>query len=459
MKKSFRIFTLVFLLFMVGLACVIPGGVSTSDPADALNTRVVASLTAFQQSLPNGARATPTVLPEIEHEDYRMAYLKDNDVWFCCTFGTLKYRLTFTGDVQDIAISPDGQIVAYIREIEPFNHEIWAVHSFDPGNSKPFLLVSSADFMAAYSASETDKPAGLSVFQFDWQPGTHNLFYNTRPLFEGPGSFGYDDLQKVDVDSLTKSTVFSAGNGGKFYFSPDGNHMAIVRPASISTVNSDGSNLRENVVVYPEIFTYSEYLYYPTPIWAPDSSYLRVVIPPADPMLESVPYTLWFIPTDGSPAIVTGTISAIPFDWPDKAISPDLNRLGYVQKTEGEEDPNLRDIKLANADGSGEGTYLTGEGAQFLGWLPNSAQFVFKVSSGPDIGVHVSSLEGGYITLSLVPSEISSISWTDPTHGLVLMQKSDVSELLYVHLGGSNPFFMDSGQITKFDFTVFTQEY
>jgi hypothetical protein len=378
-----------------------------------------------------------------------VAYVKDKNAWIW-TDGGVALQLSLSGDVMDVSISRDGQIIAYTREITPFNHEIWAVNN-DGSNSR--LLVSSAEFMATYSGSAANLPSGVSAYQFGWQPGTHDLFYNTRPLYEGPGSFSYDDLHKINVDNLTKQTLFSAGNGGKFFFSPNGSQIAIVRSTSISLVNSDGSNLRSNLVSFPTVITYSEYLYYPTPRWAPDSNSLRVVIPPADPILDPTPpYNLWLIPADGSPAVATGTIPAIPFDWPDSAISPDLNRLGYLQKTGGGADPNMRDIKLANADGSGVVWYMSGDGAQFLGWLPNSAQFAFKVFSGPDAGVHVSSLAEGYLTLSLDPTQVRSITWIDNTHYLALWRNGSTTELRYSVLGGGTT-LLGSGEIWGYDFS------
>jgi len=454
MKRSIRIFTIVSLLILVSLACAIPGGTPTSNPVDDMGTQVAATLTALS---PQGATEIPPTLEPMPASPtvppapavLRVVYVKNNNA-FIWTDGGVTLQLTMSGDVSDAYISQDGQIVAYLRDIEPFNREIWAVNN-DGSNSH--LLVSSADFMATYSGSAADLPSGIGTFQVGWQPATHNLFYNTRPLYEGPGSFGYNDLHMVNVDSLTKQTLFSAGNGGNFFFSPNGNQLAVVKPTSISMVNSDGSNLRSNVVNFPTVITYSEYLYYPTPVWAPDSNSLRVMIPPADPLLDPMPpYNLWLIPANGSPAIASGTVPAIPFDWPDTAISPDLNRLGYIQKTGGGADPNMRDIKLANADGSGVVWYMSGESAQFLGWLPNSAQFAFKVFSGPDVGVHVSSLAEGYFTLSLTPSEIRAISWIDNTHYLALWQNAGITALRYNVLGGGT-ILVDSGQIWGYDFS------
>ncbi|MCG7852063.1 MAG: hypothetical protein MIO92_06040, partial [Methanosarcinaceae archaeon] len=201
MKRSIRIFTVVSLLILVSLACAIPGSLPTSNPQDALGTLVAANLTALAQDLPLGITEVPPTVESIPASPtippvpavLRVTYIKDNNAWLW-TDGIGAIQLSMSGDVRDAFISSDGQIVAYRREIGPFNHEIWAVNN-DSSNSR--LLVSSADFMAAYSGSAADIPSGVSAYQFGWQPGTHNLFYNTRPLYEGPGFFGYDDLHIV----------------------------------------------------------------------------------------------------------------------------------------------------------------------------------------------------------------------------------------------------------------------
>jgi hypothetical protein len=452
MKKSFRILTIISLLILVSLACAIPGGLPTSNPLDTLGTQVAGTLTALSQFLPLETTVVPpTLVPSpatpAPPAVLRVAYVKNNNAWIWTEGGAIQ-QLTMTGDVYDVSLSQDGQLIAFVREVAPLTQEIWVVNN-DGSNLR--LLVSPADFLALYTGPAAEIPVGMSAYQLDWQPGTHNLFYNTRPLYEGPGSFGYDDLHMVNVDSLAKLTFFPGGQGGKFFFSPNGSQLAMVKPTSISLVNSDGSNLRSNLVVFPMVITYSEYLYYPSPLWASDSSSLRVVIPPADPILEPTPpYSLWFIPANGSPAVATGTIPAIPFAWPDDAISPDLNRLAYLQRTGGV-NSNMRDIKLANADGSGVVWYMNGDGVQFLGWLPNSAQFVFSVQSGPEVGIHVSSLAEGYTTLSLVPYQIRSFSWLDNTHYLAFWQNGGITELRYNVLGGGST-LLDSGEIWGYDY-------
>ena len=244
----------------------------------------------------------------------------------------------------------------------------------------------------------------------------------------------------------------TAGDGGRFVFSPDGIRLALVKPTSISLVNADGTHLYRDVLSFPSVITYSEYFYYPNPVWSLDSSSLKVVIPPQDPLTDPLlPSSVYSMAVDGSPAVMIGSILAMPFAWPDNAISPDLNRLGFAQQT-GDPTLNMRDINLANADGSGIVWYMSGEGAQFMGWLPNSMQFVFEVARGAEKGTHVSSLAEGYFTLSSDPTQIRSIRWVDATHYLCLRQNGGTTELQYNIFQGTH-FVIASGQIWSFSFT------
>ena len=456
MKQLSKLWITIVILILASLACKLAGGIPTSNPISQIGTTIASTLTALGPILPQASTEIPPVdaiptpapteppLPSI----LRVAYLKDGNAWVWSDGGgTL--QLTTSGDVQDVRISSDGQVIAYLRNIASFNDELWAINN-DGNNSR--LLVSAADFMATYAGTAGDPPSGISAFQFDWQPGSHNLYFNTKPLYEGPGSFGYNDLQLVNADSLEKTTLFSTGNGGEFFFSPDGNQVALVTPTNISLANSDGTNLRLNILTYPAVITYSEYMYYPQPIWSSDSSELRVVIPPEDPkVIPLIPSGLWLIPTDGNMAINTGGILAIPYAWPDNAISPDLNRVGYAQSV-GDPPDNMREIHLARTNGRADFWYMRGESAQFLGWLPNSHQYVFSVESGPDIGTHVSSLAEGYTTLSADPASIGNISWTDDTHYLHIWRTGVSMELRYGVLGGGSS-LLDSGQIWGYDFS------
>lgn len=453
-KKSLSLFVLIILIISI-LSCnfqpEIPAPVQ--DQIDVLETTVASTLTALV--LPVDTTTSPEVLPlntpEVTSEPpvLRVVYLKNLNAYVWTQAGG-SVQLTFTGDLRDISISSDGQVIAYTRTTASFVEEIWVVNN-DGSNSR--LLVSSAELVASYSGNPTDMPSGIGVYQLEWQPGTHNLYYNTRPLFEGPGFGSYNDVYTVNSDSLSKALIFPADSGGKIYFSPNGFLMAVVTPSGINLANADGTNLHSGLITFQPVMTYSEYAYYPRPVWAPDSSGLRVVIPPGDPLASPLPpSTLWFIPADGSSASAVGSILALPFDWPDFAISPDLSRIGYVSPVGAPAD-NLRDIHIANADTSADVVFLGSEQSSFEGWLPNSTQFVFEVSNGAAQGVHVGNVGGGYATLSTDPVSMGNISWPENTHYLFLLRNGGVTELRYDLLGGGGSLLIDSGDISSYEFS------
>jgi hypothetical protein len=446
MKKTVHFSIVAAALIFVTLACgSLPTPAPTLDVGDVVATQLAATLTALAPVVP-----PPATVPPPAPQPLRVAYVKDNDLWLW-TEGAGARQLTVSGGVQEARLSDDGQVIAFVREPVIFHPEILAINS---DGSSERMLVSSAALWAAYSGSPGDFPGGIGVYHMDWRPGSHALYYNTKPLYEGPGLMGYDDLRAVDADSLAQTTIFNPGEGGMFHFSPDGAQLALVTPTSISLANADGSRLRRNVLTFAPVITYSEYLYYPDPVWAADSSGLRVAIPPADPLIEPLqPTGLWYLPIDGSAAIFSGNILAMPFAWPDTAISPDLSRVGYVTPV-GVPTENLRELHLAGADASGDAIYIGGESAEFIGWLPNSSQFVFVIrGSGVTRGTHVGSVGGGYITLSADPYLMHAITWVDSTHFLHLRRNGDAWELRYNELGGAGSTLLDAGQIWGYDYS------
>jgi len=464
MKASLRIWLVILALAFVTLACgTLPGSTPTEDTTDLVGTQVAATLTAVagEGSAPPPVETTApppepgeteTVVPTLPPEPavLRVAYIKDKNVWLWTEGGT-SVQLTASANVQDLKLSDDGQVIAFVREPADFSPEIWAINT---DGSSERMLASSTDLWATYTGSAGDAPSGIGIFRMEWQPGTHMLYYSTRPLHMGPGSMGYYDLHTVNADTLAKATLFNAGDGGVPYFSPNGLQIALSQPTSISLVNSDGSNLRPDVLTYGSVITYSEYLYHPSPVWAPDSSRLRVVIPPVDPLADPLPpSTIWNIPTNGSAATFVGNILAIPFAWPDTAISPDLAHIAYA-KTVGDPSANMRELHIANADTSGDTIFMTGDSLQFFGWLPNSTQFVFVVrGSSATTGLHVGSIGGGYTTLTTDPTTMLGITWPDETHFLYRWRSGSIFELRYNLLGGVGSTLINSGEIWTYDFS------
>jgi hypothetical protein len=354
-----------------------------------------------------------------------------------------------------VRISDDGQVIAYTRRDpnDGFVYELWVVNTSGPTNARS--LVSRAEFEALKVDSPYPDARSLRPDFFEFQPGTHQLAYNTFAMFEGPVYAPGEDLRLVDTDTLEKSIVFDFNEGGLFNFSPDGTQVALSTPDHISLVNADGSNLRANLLTFPMVITYSEYRYHPRPYWSSDSSYLRATIPPEDPLIQPTPPTaIWHIPADGSPATQLGSIPAIPFAWPDTAFSPDLDKVGYA-KSIGKPTENRRELHIANADGSGDSVVATGEGVEFWQWTPDGARFMYAINGGAEQGAYLGQLSGESTLIASIPTTLNRIRWVDASRFLYFQTNGNVWELRISDVDGQNHAFIDTipDSVGSFDFT------
>jgi Tol biopolymer transport system component len=222
---------------------------------------------------------------------------------------------------------------------------------------------------------------GTMLGDFEWVPGSHTLVYNTIQLFEIPSNPRNNDLRLVNAATGEKNLLLEPGQGGKFTYSPDGSQIALVTPESLSLVEADGSN-RRDVLTFPVIYTNGGWNYYPQPVWAPDSSYLRVAIPPQDALNNPQAFTLvWHIPADGSMPYMAGEFVSIPAYVSAPLISPDTRKIIFLFAP-GEAFDQL-DLQLLDlADGSQTDLY-TGN-ISLYNWNPDSSQFVFTQDFGTD---------------------------------------------------------------------------
>ncbi len=320
----------------------------------------------------------PTATVNVVPPGLKVVYVDQGNLWLWIE-GHGTTQLTTAGSVVDVNISEDGQVIAFVRQYEFTYEEIWAINT---DGSDERLLVGRADFEAMPRSADfiiTQRP-----FQIDWVPGTHTLAYNTNPAIEGPGLFINDDLHLVDADSGEKTTLLEAGWGGMFCYSPDGNYLAVVTSESLSIMDTNGKN-RRDLLTFPIIYTYSEWAFHPEPVWTTDSSYLRVAIPPQDPMGNPSALTfVWHIPTDGSLPYMAGEFVAGPVFQGAPAISPDTRKVIYVAPIgETFEQLELHVLDLETATNT---TYLTGQ-FYFENWNPDSQRFVYTGASVQELFV------------------------------------------------------------------------
>ena len=448
MKAWNRIARVLGALVLAAIACDL-GSVPPGEPKD-VEQAVAATLTALAEEAgpspwPADATATPTSPPPVggggtpAPADLRVVYTDGGNAWIL-EGSNPPLQLTTSGLVEDVRISDDGLKVVFTRR--PALDSPVELRSVNHDATGETVLLTPAQFDALYplgSALHND------ISQFDFVPGTHDLLFNTRSLFEGPGLAKHDNLRTIDTDTGAHTEVFPPGSGGDFAVAPDGTRMAIVRPDAVDLANPDGSNHQVGLVTYAHVITYSEYLFYVTPLWRPDGNEVGVVIPSADPLAPPLSGTVWRIPAAGGTASALPAISGQFFMLGvgfEPLLAPDLAHVAFTRPTA---TPNVWDLYIANPDGSGASLVATG-GLQWAGWAPDGVHFVYSIG-GP------MNLQLGTVGGAAVPLVVGTgLTWINSTDYLYLSGSSGAWTLNHGSLGAAAiPLMSPTGPTVHFD--------
>ncbi|MGQ0600427.1 MAG: TolB family protein [Anaerolineales bacterium] len=283
--------------------------------------------------------------------------------------------------IENVAISSDGAWVAYLTS-DPNTGigELWAVDvrglTGNNGLGLPRRMLANGANIPNSDAQWINTPKS-----FQWQAGTHVLFFDTRfapaaGQITGPGEYINNDLWRVDVESGDVTNVLPKDEGGDFTLSPDGHRIAVSGATSIQRMNADGSD-RHNVIEFPAIITYSEYQYKPLVVWSADSAYLSVAVPSADPLAADSSLSIFRVSADGNAADTVGRLPGnFVFGGPlGPWLSRDGQRLVYGQSREG-----VTDLWLTNADGSNPTVFASNSlSANGWGWSPDSEWYAYGI--------------------------------------------------------------------------------
>jgi hypothetical protein len=461
MKHKSRFILFLSALIMVTLACsLLPGAAAKVD----LVATSVAGTLAVSGDLPQSSSLeTPPPAPDAPETSeaplelaptstgdsfvaptttLTIVYVVGGNVWFW-EEGGVGLQLTDTGNVLDVFLSDDGQVAAFTASLDVYTEELWAVNT---DGSDLRRLVGEDDFSMMVTRQDA---VGAVPYQIDFVPGTHRIAFNTRLLFEGPGLLLQDDLWMVDADDPgIPRSILPPGQGGGFSYSRDGRKIALVRADQISIFDAAGS-VRRDLHSFTPVMTYSEYQYYPTVFWTLDSSALRTIIPPQDPLADPAAATqVLHLPIDGSPSSLLAEFEMTPFFSQPAVLSPDTNRLAYVAPGFSG-DPYSGILRITNTDGTDNVDYDGGQ-IQFLGWSPDNRRFIYAVNDAS----HIGEVGSHTVPLSGITS-MRNVRWVDPNRYLYLNRSDTSWELVLGQLGGG-PFLIartaPSGNLISYDF-------
>ena len=446
MKLLSQIAVAVAALGLAALACDLPQP-GPADPKD-VEQSVAETLTslaggeATEPSASDTPEATISPVPGggLPVSVLRIVYTDGGNVWII-DGANPPLQLTSSGLVEQVRISDDGLKAAFTRRPAPDSPvEMRAVNHDGTGET---TLLTPAQFDALY-------PLGGALHndlsQFEFAPGTHDLLFNTRGLFEGPGLAKHDNVLVVDADTGILDEILAPGSGGDFTASPDGSQLAVVRADSVDLINIDGTNHRVGLVSYTPVITYSEYQYYATPVWRQDSTEVGLVIPSPDPLTPPLSGLVWRIPAvAGSPASlppISGQFFLFGVGH-EPLLAPDLARVAFTRETA---TPNVWDLIIANPDGTGESPVTTGD-LVWAGWAPDGVHFAYSV--GGPMNLQLGTVGGASAPLSVG----TGLRWIDATDYLYLSGSSGAWTLQHGTVGsGSVPVVSPAGSFVQFDF-------
>ncbi len=284
---------------------------------------------------------SPTPMPNAP--SLRVAYYKAGHVMLWSE-GAEPRSVAEASNVERVRISDDGQMVAYLGRNANGVYELFGASA---DGTEGRLLVSQ-------NYLENILPRG-TIVDFDFAPASHTLYFVTDQY----------DLRRVSAADAGPVSIFVAGEGGFFSFSPDGQWMVLYHPNELVLAHPDGAGARV-VFQYPEEFSYT--MVDPEIIWKGDSSGFNFVsaIGPQD---SADNMAIWFMPVAGKPArqiVYTGPYGA--------SLSPDGQSVVYLDF---KHEPT--DVHVVTADGK-DAAYGSFANVSFMGWAPDSQQFLLNLS-------------------------------------------------------------------------------
>ena len=405
----------------------IPGITATSSKPSGLEPTPDIQITGSTGEIPS--EATEPIIGK--DRNLVVVFVKDGNVWIWTRKDGGK-PLTTSGSVIAVKISPSSKMIAFTRQVDDFHAEIWAIDS-DGANERRLVSISALDDLS-FEVRDANAVA-VNPGQFEWHPDFPVLAFNTLQIFNGPGLAWLNDLRSVDAKSGEILTILPPGSGGQFLYNSNGSQIALSTPTSISLVDANGSN-RRDVLVYDAVNTYSEYRYYAQPVWSPEGDYLRIAIPPSDPLAEPrLPTTLWYIPTDGSLASRVGSISTAPIFSGEPIFSPDSAHIIFLREM-GDPTLNMSELHMANGDGSGDFIYHKAAQIMLESWSTDSSRFVFRSEANQE--TQLGGLNITPIPLTDNPTGILDVKWVDAKNFIFIRDRGGIFDLVLWNMKGSS---------------------
>jgi dipeptidyl aminopeptidase/acylaminoacyl peptidase len=441
MNSKRRVVVIALLgLAVAALACDLPIPTSVGPTPTAF---APPEPTPFEEAPPPTPTEVPSSTPQATtppEEVLRVAYVSDGNLRLVEGEDPAR-QLTPGGTDAAVLFSLDGQRILFQRELPPgpANLPRFELRVINVDGSEERRLVGPEDLpgeMGVPMGSDAEVLLDWLPLQVAWLPDSRTVAFNTHAEF-GYGLAHHDDLWLVDVETGALTQLLPDGEGGIFAFSPDGAHLVVSTPTTVTMMDADGGN-RRTLLTFDFVNTASEYAYRPMPVWAPDGSYALVAISSAEPFGPQPSGGLWRLPPAGDAVLLATLPGEFIFNTQDDGLwSPDRAHIAYtVPAAAG--DPNARALVVAEGNGGAPTVYATGM-LEFLGWAADSSRFTFWQNRPGEVYLG----QIGTPPVRLVPPAeaggVFSVQWVDgETFVYVASVGRDVFEIRVGRVGSSH---------------------
>ena len=293
-------------------------------------------------TLPPSPTAGPTALPALTEAhsapaaSLAIAFVKDGDVHLWEEVTQQSRTLLKAGDVVNITMSDDGQMLAFTRRAwagsEMEGSEQLSLWTVKRDGTDPREVIPAEFLRQRLNLTERESS---NFHQLGWIPETHQVLFSITQYIaqaEGMSHAIPHGAYIVNLDSGSVTALAEPPENLRLVASPDGAQVALLSPTSLSFINSDSSNRRSDVLSYPEAGLTGPL--FPTGVWTADArAFVLTGSFEMDPR-SMLNFTLWRIPVDGSAPVSLATV--MESDPNSVTFSPDGKSAAYVEATDGQ---------------------------------------------------------------------------------------------------------------------------
>jgi hypothetical protein len=288
--------------------------------------------------------------------------------------GEAAARRVAIGDAQNVWPSPDGTLLAILREEAPVEARSRGAQSLWLSNldgSKLREIATSAELEADLEGTGYEARAGA-----EWLPGSHLLVWRVSPaVVEGFGRPEPTIMRRVNADTGDEDVMPFELEHGVMVWAPDGQQAAVGYAGSVVLMDERGKVIAggEQIGVSTG---FGEAMWEYQPVWSADGGKLVVAAPQEDPH-ASGSYTgqdvLFDLVQLEPPAMTRRRLGQITGDLlSSQQFSPDVSMIAYHAGSAAGAEPDLR---IANV---GVTWSVTIPDAKFVAWSPDNRHFLFR---------------------------------------------------------------------------------